>query len=182
MKPKYREDKATQAAALLLTLRGGKMSHLKLMKLLYIAERESLLNWRRPMLYDRYVSMDNGPVLSHTYNIMRGDEFGPGELWSKFVSAPENYEVHLLDDPGKDQLSDAEVELIQSVFERFGRLSRWDIAKKTHGFPEWTDPDGSSIPIEYKDILEGGGKTAIEIAAIIQEIENIALLDSYMGG
>jgi len=35
--------------------------------------------------------------------------------------------------------------------------------------------------MDYKDILKGAGKTDIEIASIISEIENIALMDSYMG-
>jgi len=133
------------------------------------------------MLFDCYVSMNNGPVLSQTYNIMRGDEYETGKLWSEFVSSPVNYEVELLGDPGADHLSDAEIELIKDVFKRYGHMERWDLCDKTHEFPEWKHPNGSSIPIDYKDILKAAGKTDIEIASIIEEIENIALMDFYMG-
>ena len=38
----FNERKATEAAAHLLALRGGQMHYLKLLKLLYIADREAL--------------------------------------------------------------------------------------------------------------------------------------------
>ncbi len=181
MNPAYREEKAAQVAALFLKLRGGRMSKIKLIKLLYIAEREALIKWRRPIVFDRYVSMDRGPVVSNTLNIMNGerDTCGP---WDEAISQPdENYKVGIKNDPGRGDLSDAEEELIKDVYLRYGNKYRWDLCKLTHNFPEWTDPKGSSIPIRYEDILGGAGKTDIEIAAIIEEIENIALLDDYMG-
>jgi uncharacterized phage-associated protein len=62
---RFNERKATQAAAYLLKRRGGKMSYMKLIKLLYFADRVALSRFGRPITTDRYVSMDRGPVLSH---------------------------------------------------------------------------------------------------------------------
>ena len=45
----FNEAKATQAAARLLFLRGGTMSYVKLIKLLYLADREALIRWGRPV-------------------------------------------------------------------------------------------------------------------------------------
>ncbi len=156
------------------------MSHLKLMKLLYLAEREALLRWRRPIVFDSYVSMDKGPVLSQTLNLLHG-EIETAGIWNKFITPPTNNEVSLLSDPGNECLSKAEETLINEIFSKYGTLDRWGICKLTHDLPEWEDPQGSSIPIEYTDILQGEGKTKIEIASILAEIENIALLDEYMG-
>lgn len=64
MRTRYREEKATEAAARLLKLRGGAMSHMKLIKLLYLLDREAYVRWGRPVTYDTYVSMPHGPVLS----------------------------------------------------------------------------------------------------------------------
>jgi uncharacterized phage-associated protein len=180
MKVKFREDKATQAAALFLKLRGGSMSHLKLIKLLYIAEREALLRWRRPITFDSYVSLDHGPVLSQTLNLMHGETRTEG-IWNKTITAPTNHEVSLIQDPGTEKLSEAEEALIVEIFGKYGRMNRWDIRDFTHTFPEWEDPEGSSIPIEYRDILEGANMSPLEIKSIIAEIENIALMDSYVG-
>ena len=180
--PKYREDKAAQVAALFLSLRGGSMSKIKLIKLLYIIEREALIKWRRPVIFDRYVSMNKGPVVSTTLNIINGDERESTGPWDEAISRPdENYRVRLISDPGTGKLSDAEEELIKDVYRRYGNMNRWRLCEHTHGFPEWTDPQNSSIPIKYEDILAGAGKTDIEIAAIVEEIENIALMDEYFG-
>lgn len=185
MKPKFREDKAAQAAALFLKHRGAslscqKMSHLKLMKLLYLAEREALIRWRRPIIFDSYVSMDKGPVLSQTLNLLHGESETSG-IWGETISSPTDNEVSLIRDPGTNSLSEAEELLIKEIFHEYGRMSRWEICDKTHELPEWENPEGSSIPIEYRDILKGAGKTDIEIASIISEIENIALIDNYLG-
>ena len=63
MTPRFNERRATEAAARFLKLRGGRMSYLKLIKLIYFLDREALLRWGRPVTGDRYVSMDNGPVV-----------------------------------------------------------------------------------------------------------------------
>src|SRR6266700_2113944 len=101
MKQMFNETKATQAAAQFLRLRGGGMSFIKLIKLLYLADREALIRWGRPITTDSYVSMDNGPVVNRMYSLIR-DEPAPScvNIWSRFISDAENYEVHLLRDPG----------------------------------------------------------------------------------
>ena len=178
MKPKFREDKVTQVAALFLKLRGQEMSHLKLLKLLYLAEREALLRWRRPIFFDLYVSMDQGPVLSHTFNVLNGDSQGEG-IWSKNISPPSKFEVKLIGEIDTSSLSEAEEGLVREIFDRYGKLSRWEIRDLTHELPEWQDPKGSSFPIHYKDILEGEGMTPSETASIVDEIESIGLMDGY---
>lgn len=180
MKPRFREDKATQAAAHFLRLRGGKMSHLKLMKLLYLAEREALLQLGQPLTFDSCVSMQHGPVLSTTLNLMHG-EIEKTEHWDSTISSPENHEVSLKKDPGTDSLSEAEVKIIEEVFEKYGTMARWQLRDLTHSLGEWQDPGGSTIRIEYKEILRAGGKTESEIDAIVGEIEHIALMESHMG-
>ena len=177
----FREDKATQAAALLLRLRGGSMSYLKLLKLLYLADRRALLEWGRPITFDSYVCMDNGPVLSNTYRLItiEPDPHNP-TYWSRYVSAPKEFEVELLDQsPPTDQLSRAEEELLNEVFERYGKASRWELVNLAHGLPEWRNPEGSTLPIEYRHILQAEGRSDDEIRAIEEGIEaEVAARDS----
>ena len=81
------ERKVSQMAAYFLYKRGGRMSHLKLMKLLYLADRESLRLYGLSMTGDCLVSMPHGPVLSMTLNLMDGDvESGPNG-WESLISA-----------------------------------------------------------------------------------------------
>ncbi len=69
-------------------LRGCRMSYMKLLKLLYLAARGALLAHGRPITYDRYVSMDHGPVLSQTYNLIVAEQSQgqPPSYWRQFIS------------------------------------------------------------------------------------------------
>src|SRR5262245_9212871 len=59
--------KAIQAAAVLLRFDDGAMDYLRLLKLLYIADREALRETGRPISYSRTIAMDNGPLSSEVY-------------------------------------------------------------------------------------------------------------------
>lgn len=178
---RFNERRATEAAAKFLKLRGGKMSYLKLIKLLYLLDREALLRWGRPVTTDRYVSMDNGPVVSRIYDLIR-DEPAPGTdpVWRHFISAPSNYQVELIAEPANEELSRAEEALIEEIFTKYGHLSRWDLVKLSHELAEWQDPQGSAIPIEYRDILRAGKKTESEIAAVLSELEALAAAEAML--
>ncbi|HVB99430.1 MAG TPA: Panacea domain-containing protein [Candidatus Dormibacteraeota bacterium] len=172
----FNEAKATQAAARFLTLRGGRMSYMKLIKLLYLLDREALIRWGRPVTTDAYVSMDRGPVVSRIYDLIT-DEPSPEStsVWQGSISRVDGYEVELRNDPGANELSDAEDELVAEIFGLYGRMSRWDIVRLCHDLPEWENPQGSALPIEYRDILRGAGKTESEIARIEDELEFLSL-------
>jgi uncharacterized phage-associated protein len=177
----FNEVKATQAAAQLLTLRGGSMSYLKLIKLLYLVDREALIRWGRPITTDRYVSMDIGPVVSRIYDLIR-DEPPPNSLriWEKFISQPDHYEVRLLGDPGNSELSRREQDLMNEVYAQHGRQNRWTVVEYTRSLPEWTYPDGAALPIEYRDILRAANKTELEISAVEEELETAALVERVL--
>jgi uncharacterized phage-associated protein len=181
MLPRFNERRATEAAAKFLKLRGGRMSYIKLIKLMYLLDREALLRWGRPVTTDRYVSMDNGPVVSRIYDLIR-EEPTPGTdpLWRHFISAPTNYEVSLTAELDNEELSPAEESLIEEIFSKYGKLSRWDLVNLSHELAEWQDPKGSAIPIEYRDILRAGQKTESEIAAIESELEALAAVESML--
>ena len=68
----FNERKAAQAAAYLLCKAGGSLNVLKLVKLMYLAERESLRRYGETITGDALVSMRNGPVLSATLDHING--------------------------------------------------------------------------------------------------------------
>ena len=179
---RFNEKKATQAAAHLLRLRGGRMSYMKLIKLLYLADREALLRWGRTISTDRYVSMDRGPVLSRVLDLATdGEDPGTPSIWASSITEPSNYEVELRGDAGDDELSEAEIQLLDQVFAKHGKMSRWELVKFTHTLPEWIDPRGSAIAISYRDILKAGGKSDLEIAAVEEELSELAETDLLLG-
>jgi len=64
--------KAAQVCAFFAMKAGNRINILKLMKLLYLCERESMRRFESPLIYDHFVSMDHGPVLSRTLDLLNG--------------------------------------------------------------------------------------------------------------
>lgn len=156
----FDEGKTTQAAALFLKLRGGEMSYMKLIKLLYLADRTSLLRFGKPITMDRWYSMKHGPVLSTVLNLITDpsqvDSSGP---WSRFISPPlGDREVRLLsNEVPNDRLSLAEENIIREVYGKYGHYNRWDLVDVLHqgqAAPEWKKPAGNGrVAITLKDVL-----------------------------
>jgi uncharacterized phage-associated protein len=180
MKPRFREDKTTEAAVYLVNRHGGRMSYMKLIKLLYLADRECLLAYGRPITFDAYFSLPHGPVLSQTLNIINeGPRPGETSVWTDHISEPQNYDVEVIRSIEPDHLSEAEIEVLDRVYEEHGRKEKWALVDELHDIlPEWSDPAGSSLPIRYEDILKAGNLSEQEIASIQSDIESIAFLES----
>jgi uncharacterized phage-associated protein len=180
---RFHPEKAVEAAAILLKLHGQPMKYLGLLKMLYIADRLALQQLEQPITGDHYVSMDYGPVLSGVYDLIKGqpvDEALP--LWSNFISPRNTNYVSLLKDPEEQELCEAEVEILEQVYQTFGHLDPFDVVEWTHDLPEWQDPHGSAIPISVEDVLHYLGKTDDEITEIQQETLREAYLDEALHG
>ena len=158
------------------------MSYMKLIKLLYLADREALSRWGRPITTDRYVSMKHGPVLSGVLNLItEGEDPSLGQtVWGKHISEPEKFDVSLKEDSSGDLLSEAEDELLDETSRTFGHMNRWRLVDFVHTLPEWKDPEGSAFPIEYGEILKAQNKMPEEIHAIESELQSLAQMDHYL--
>ncbi len=177
--PKFREDKTTQAASLLIELSGGEIYYMKLIKLLYLVDREALIRWGKPITFDLYFSMDYGPILSQTLDLIaEGVKPGRDSLWLEHISGPSGYNVKLKRRAGREKLSQAEIDLVGSIFERYGHIVEWDLVALLHKeLPEWQNPKGSRIPIHYEDILKAVGKDEAEIKAVQDELDFHSYVD-----
>jgi uncharacterized phage-associated protein len=157
------------AAYFLFRAGGGPMEHVKLMKLMYLADRDSLDKYWLPISYDEYYSMVKGPVLSMTLNLMSDncDAESQGE-WGKWISDKEDFRVslrHKMTAPGDlDELVGEEISIMENVFDRFGHQGTRALVDHTHTLKEWTEPPaGGRLPIDLRSIFEALGKPADEI-------------------
>jgi uncharacterized phage-associated protein len=160
--PWYNPRKAAQVAAYFANAQGGKINVLKLVKLIYLADREALRRYDAPILMDKFVSMEHGPVNSLTLNQINGcsDESAG---WDEFITDREGHLVGMrkesLGRHDLDELSEAEIRVLRDIWEQFGGMGRYQLRDYTHdNCPEWEDPDGSSSPIPLERILKFLGK------------------------
>jgi uncharacterized phage-associated protein len=152
-------QKTIQAAATLLKVSPFQcMGRMRLLKFLYIADRESLKEAGRPITADVAVAMRKGPVLSQTYDLIKGNDFG-APLWDKYFSSV-GFAVHLTSDPGVDLLSKFELEKLHDISTRFQDADDEDVAEFTHQFPEWLKnrpPGNGRNTIPFDDLLDAIG-------------------------
>lgn len=184
----YKVRKAAQVAAFFALKQGGRIPVLKLVKLLYLSDREHLQKFDFPILFDDFVSMEHGPVTSMTYNYIKGEKESKDE-WDTFISGrPVNHSVSAKEGVTEydlDELSRAEIKTLESVWQQFSSMDRFEIRDWTHdNCAEWEDPKKSvsgkkSIPLPYERVLNCLGKEhAVQIAAEIKDIRGI---DTVLG-
>ena len=176
------EEKAAQAAALFLLKAGGSMPHLKLMKLLYIADRESYRRRGSPITGDEMVSMPKGPVLSQTYDLMIKRARRPSDHWSSYVGALHEETLSLADGITEETLlgalSQADRDVVDHIWQQWGRMSAGALVKHTHKFPEWEDPHGSSKPIERYTLFKALEMTDEQAEALVEQNEEREAIDA----
>ncbi len=156
MRFRFDETKTTQAAAHLLELANGRMSYMVLIKLLYLADREMLVQHGKPITGDLLVSMKNGPVLSNVLNLINsGPDAEVPSAWFDHIDAPRNYDVELKKSAGTESLSRAELAILKGVHAKYGHMNKWDLVKLLHEIlPEWDAEVGSSSSdIDPSEIL-----------------------------
>jgi len=176
----FNEAKAAQCAAAFLKLsRTGRIDHVKLVRLMYLVDRQALLDWGYPVTTDQFVFTTSGPILTRVNTLITEGSLTP-PTWSEYISqlkgSPPDLEVELrLPDAPTGELSMAEEQLIAQVFSAHSSKTKWQLIEFTKGLPEWVDPQGSAIPCSYSDLLKANGKTAPEIAAIMEDLESHAL-------
>lgn len=165
--------RAAQVTAFFAIKSGGKINILKAVKLIYLADRASMESRDYPITGDNFVSMEFGPVNSITYNYMKGLAPVRQEMWAEFVGSKNQHYIPIavgvgIDD--LDELSRADLEILDSTWNKFKDIDQFTLADWTHKYcPEWRDPSGSSIPIEFATVFKHLNKmNPVELAEEIQ--------------
>lgn len=157
----YNERKAGQVAAYFGIKAGGAINVLKLAKLLYLAERESMKAYDEPMFFDKLVSMDHGPVTSISLNMVNGLQ--QSEVWPLYIIGRQGYEVLVnngLNQEDLDELSKADLVVLEALWAKFWNYTQYQIRDWTHQHcQEWENPQGSSEPIPHERVFKFLGKT-----------------------
>lgn len=179
MKELFNPEKATQIAIFLLKLNGGRLDYTKAIKLIYIADRMSLLENKIPISLDKYVSMDKGPVVSNIYDMIKGAT--DCVLWNEYIKTI-GYNINLRKDFEQfDLLSKNEKQMLVKVDAEFKRKSCWVIIDYMHEhFKEWEDPDGSSYNIEIEDIMKALQKSNDEIRSIQEDLNYLKTVKNLL--
>ncbi len=161
----FRSRKAAQLCAYFALESEGTIEKLKLIKLLYFAERKFLSENHHPMLFDEYYSLPHGPICSGTLNGIDGVIHG--EIWDDYIARNGNVVVAIkrLSRDELDEVSDAELSVVDDIWRKLGHMTASQLRNYSHeNCPEYTETTGR-IPISYKQILEAVGEEDADVLA-----------------
>jgi uncharacterized phage-associated protein len=174
--------KATQVAALFIQREGGEVNVMKLVKLLYLLDRLSLVRRGLPVLGGDYFSMKNGPVTSEVLDLINAGQLeGFTTDWAEFISDCAEHKLALRAAPDTERLSESELQLIGEVFTEHGRKTTFELVEWCHRHcPEWRPVTRGRHEIRVEDILEAGGRSQDYIERVVAEATESERLDALL--
>jgi uncharacterized phage-associated protein len=180
----YNPRKATQAVAELVRLNGGSIDLWRMLKLVYLFDRESLLQTGAPITGDELNSLPFGPTPSRIYDNTkshRPHRFKDA-IWRDYLTESSENTVRLLNaEFDSDELSQFDREIIEKVWNEFSQMSFSRLWDYVHALPEYRNPNGSSVLIDPEEILKTGHWTQQEITAADNNAKRDNLLAQING-
>lgn len=171
--------KATDAVARLLEKSGGKADYLRIVKLAYLADRDSIIRRGIPIFGGHYYSMRKGPTVSDVMNFVTQRN---AEGWAEHISPRHGNTLSLTNPSDYGSLSQSELDILDGVVEEHERRSTSELVNWCHNYCReyervWW---GGRKPIEVESILRAGGKTADRIHKVVSEAEEMAELQALL--
>lgn len=161
----YDAAKAHQAILWFLHTNAGTMDLLKLVKLVFLADREHLIRYGRPIVGGVYYAMKLGPVSSETLDDLNGRS-----RKRSFRRVGNNVEAEREVDA--DFLSETDREVLEYIHKTYGHLTPLELVDTTHEFRAYRKnftPPGERFPLPYEDIFEDLDKEAKKMLDLIRE-------------
>ena len=171
-----------------LKLNNNSMNYTKLIKLMYIADKQALECYNYSISNDDIFSMKNGPVLSNTYDLIKhtGENVNiPGlKEWNKYFTKTgyelsfiesNKYEVDKILSDDVLWLSDADIEIIEAVYAQYKDYTYSAMIDLIHDeklFPEvmWKKAGiySTSIPMDFITLMKSLNKSDNSIREFLQ--------------
>ncbi|MBU1179596.1 SocA family protein [Patescibacteria group bacterium] len=146
----FDHQKATQAINFFAKKEGGKIDKLKLLKLIWLADRYHLRKYGRPIINDTYWAMSYGPVASAVKDIVAEKpdflSLEEAKYLDKYIKCNQkNNEIKSIAEIDSDVFSKTDLESLEQIYKEYGKFKNSSLVKISHEFPEWK---------KFKDELE----------------------------
>jgi uncharacterized phage-associated protein len=168
-------EKLVQATGYLLKKYDKKrLNYTKLIKELYLADRESLNLSNASITGDTYVSMKHGPVLSNLYSLIKGKsrDLKAQEYWDSRFSTDGDELLANFDRYPEGKLSRSDETILDKIDGQFHQMRYGELIDYVHAnCPEWHNPGSTASPIKFEDILKALGRTPEQIEWIAKDAE-----------
>jgi len=162
--------KVTQSLGFLLSLdKNHRMNKVKLIKLVWAADRYHLRKYGRTVTDTEYYAMPHGPVSSLALDVIDGDEVALYPEDISFIAEhitpwqEDQNDIVLYNKTDDDYLSETDKEALQFAWKTFGNKKPFELADNiTHEYPEWSkfrdhfdiNNERSRRPIDLDDFFK----------------------------
>ena len=153
--------KAVQAINYFAIKEGGRIDKMKVIKLIYFADRYHMRKYGRPITNDEYFAMTYGPVASGTKDIAEMSGFlgeKEKEYAEMFLTAPDRNDVESVRNDLDNVFSKSDMEALDFAWRVFGHFDQFQLYRITHEYPDWRKhetklKERSRIRMNYEDFF-----------------------------
>ena len=139
----------------------GEADKIKLVKLIYLADKYHLIRYGRTITNDDYYAMEYGPVGTTLKDVLSYDSSNMSEhekkYFSELIERKDLYTFQAKKDVNIsfDMLSETDKEALNFVIEHFGNINSKQLSKYVHQYPECSLPERKRIePIELLSTIK----------------------------
>ena len=127
---------------------------IKLVKMLYIADRDHFLQHGYPITGDAQYALPKGPAPTTTLDMLDGD-LRESENCFRCIHL-DDVVFSLRQDANPIALEKTELDVLNHVIREHGHKNKWALKDETHDYPEYAAVyrEGTSTRIPYEVILE----------------------------
>lgn len=145
----FNKDKAN-AVILYLAQKDYGISKMRLLKYVFFADLYHINKYGRPILGDKYVAMDNGPVLSKLYDMLKTS--------SQDYHIEKNIIIIPNAEPDLDYLSKSDIEALDYALEKYAQYKTLEMSALTHEYNSWktarkNSPKSKAPSMKWEDMI-----------------------------
>lgn len=183
-KPKF--DKIVELLVYLAKKRPH-ADHYQAVKFLYLADREHLNEYGRPITFETYYALPYGPVATHALDMIKGDRttLGKAGIDRLPIKIKKLDKVYILEAPERevdlDLFSKSDLKIFDKIIKKHGKKSFEELYNLTHSHhaykAAWNQRGRKkAVPMNYEDMLQAGPikRAGYSKEAIVQELESVA--------
>jgi uncharacterized phage-associated protein len=162
--------------ARILQRSGGKTSYLRLVKLVYLADRESIVKRGIPIAGGSYFLMRKGPVIGEIMNFAK-QRNAPN--WRETISVRRGHEIALKTIPTFHLLSPRELQIVDEVVAQHAHQDVDELVQWCHdNCPEVENVTAGRREISIEQILSAERLSPDRIQTTVKDLESLEGLTS----
>lgn len=130
----------------------GDATKIKVIKLIFLADKYHLIRYGRTVTGDDYYAMEHGPVGSTVKDVLEFNRFTLAD--NEYVYAAKLFDKidektlkakSEVSSGDLEMLSESDIEALDFIIEKFGKMTASELRHYTHRYPEWE---------QYRELFE----------------------------